>query len=148
MDEFVSFHKSPESGGSEASNPEQEFLRHFDLEDLETEELNQALQDSSAEDEEPVSAAAQLIPDPEQVFEEPQPERSVLDQTPIRVAEPELEKYVQLRITEEGEQTTNPQVAGSEASSRRKSDRVSKPVERFDSAQFKIPSIEFQKSPA
>ena len=51
MDEFVLFLKSPESGGSEASNPEQEFSRHFDLEDLETEELNQALQDSSAEDE-------------------------------------------------------------------------------------------------
>ena len=55
--------------------------------------------------------------------------------------EPEPEKYVQLRIMEEGEQTTNPQVAGPEASSRRKSDRVSKPVERFDSAQFKVPSI-------
>ena len=36
MDEFV--HRIPESGGSEASNPEQEFSRHFDLEDLEIEE--------------------------------------------------------------------------------------------------------------
>ena len=118
---------------------------------MEIEELNQALQDSSAEDEEPVSAAAQLIPDPEQVFEEPQPERSVIDKsinqainksTRVVAPEPEQEKYVQLRITEEGEQTTNLPVAGSEASSsRRKSDRVSKPVERFDAAQFKIPSV-------
>ena len=38
MDEFVLFHKSPESGGSEASNSEQEFSRHFDLKDLEIEE--------------------------------------------------------------------------------------------------------------
>ena len=39
-------------------------------------------------------------------------------------------------------QTTNLPVAGSEASSsRRKSDRVSKPVERFDAAQFKTPSV-------
>ena len=45
VDEFVSFHKSPESGGSEASNPEQEFSRHFDLGDLEPEELHQALQE-------------------------------------------------------------------------------------------------------
>ena len=67
IDEFMSFNRSPESGGSEASNPEREFSNHFDLEDLEIEELNQALQDSSAEDKEPVSAAAQLIPDPEQV---------------------------------------------------------------------------------
>ena len=43
MDEFVSFHRSPESSGSEASNPEQEFSRHFNLENLEIEELNQAL---------------------------------------------------------------------------------------------------------
>ena len=117
---------SPGSGGSEASNPEREFSNHFDLEDLEIEELNQALQDSSAEDEEPVSAAAQLIPDPEQVFEEPQPERSVIDKsinqainksTRVVAPEPEQEKYVQLRITEEGEQTTNLPGARSEASS-------------------------------
>ena len=151
LDEFMSFNRSPGSGGSEASNPEQEFSKHFDLEDLEIEELNQALQDSSAEDEEPVSAAAQLIPDLEQVVEEPQPERSVIDKsinqainksTRVVDPEPEQEKYVQLRITEEGEQTTNLPVAGSEASSsRRKSDRVSKPVERFDAAQFKTPSV-------
>ena len=99
---------------------------------MEIEELNQALQDSSAEDEEPVSAAAQLIPDPEQVVEKPQPERSVIDKsinqainksTRVINPEPEQVKYVQLRITEEGEQTTNLPVAGSEASSsRRKSD--------------------------
>ena len=48
LDEFVSFNRSPGSGGSEASNPEREFSNHFNLEDLETEELNQALQDSDA----------------------------------------------------------------------------------------------------
>ena len=109
------------------------------------------MQDSSAEYEEPVSAAAQLIPDLEQVFEEPQPERSVSNKsinqainqsTRVVAPEPEPEKYVQLSITEEGEQTTNLPAARSEASSsRRKSDRVSKPVERFDAAQFKIPSV-------
>ena len=86
LDEFVSFHRSPEFGGSEASNPEQEFSRHFNLEDLEIEELNQALQDSSAEDEEPVSAAAQLTPAQEQVFEKPQPEKAVPAQ-PINQSE-------------------------------------------------------------
>ena len=50
LDEFMSFNRSPEYGGSEASNPEREFSNHFDLEDLEIEELNQALQDISAED--------------------------------------------------------------------------------------------------
>ena len=53
-DEFLSFHQSTGSGGSEASNPEQEFSRHFNLDDLEPAALNQALQDSSAEEEEPV----------------------------------------------------------------------------------------------
>ena len=56
--------------------------------------------------------------------------------------EPEKAKYAQLRIVEKGEQTTNLPPAGSEtSSSRRRSDRVSKPVERFDDAQFKTPSI-------
>ena len=82
-DEFLSFHQSPGSGGSEASNPEQEFSRHFDLDDLEPAVLNQALQDSSALEEEPVSAAAQLIPDPEHVFEEPQSDKLVPDQDPV-----------------------------------------------------------------
>ena len=148
-DEFVSFNRSPGSGGSEASNPEREFSNHFNLEDLETEELNQALQDSDAEDEEPVSAAAQLIPDPEQVPEEPQSERSVMNQSINQTIdestkispEPEKEKFVQLRIVEKGDQSTNLQPAGSETSSRRKSDRVSRPVERFDAAQFKVPSV-------
>ena len=127
-DIFLSFHQSPGSGRSEASNPEQEFSRHFDLDDLEPAVLNQALQDSSAEEEEPVSAAARLIPAPEHVFEEPQPERLVPDQNPICVTipEPEPEKYIRLHITEEEEQTINPQVTGSESSSRRKSSRVSK----------------------
>ena len=102
--------------------------RRNNLDDLEPAVLNQALQDSSAEEEEPVSAAARLIPAPEHVFEEPQPERLVPDQNPIRVTIPELEpeKYIRLHITEEEEQTINPQVTGSESSSRRKSSRVSK----------------------
>ena len=151
VDEFVSFNRSPGSGGSEASNPEREFSDHFNLEDLEAEELNQALQDSGAEDEEPVSAAAQLIPDPEQVLEEPQPEGSVTEKSinqainkSTRETNPEPEKaeYVQLRIVEEGEQSTNLPATGSEtSSSRRRSDRVSIPVERFDAAQFKTPGV-------
>ena len=134
LDEFLSFHQSPGSGGSEASNPKQEFSRHFDLDDLEPAVLNQALQDSSAEEEEPVSAAAQLIPDPEHVFEEPQSEKLVPDQDPVCVTipEPEPEKYICLHITEEEEQTINPQESGSGGSSRRKSNRISKPVEKFD----------------
>ena len=87
-DQFLLFHQSPGSGGSEASNAEQEFSEHFDLDDLETAVINQALQDSSAEEEEPVSAAAQLIPAPEHVFEEPQPERLVPDQSPVWVTIP------------------------------------------------------------
>ena len=200
-EEFVSFNKSPDSSRSEASDPEREFSNHFNLEDLETEELNQALQDSDTENEEPVSAAAQLIPDPEQVPEEPQPERSVRKQSinqainnptrrrspepekekyaaaqlildPEQVPEepqpersvrnqsitqtidestsvqdiilspePEKEKFAQLRISEKGDYRTNLPPAGSETPSRRKSDRVSKPIERFDAAQFKTPSI-------
>ena len=142
-DEFLSFHQSPGSGGSEASTPEQEFTRHFDLDDLEPEVLNQTLQDSSVEEEEPVSAASQLIPDPEPVFEEPQSEELVPDQDLVRatIPEPEPEKYIRLHITEEEEQTIIPQESGSESSSRRKSNRILKPVEKFDSAQFKIPSI-------
>ena len=53
-DEFLSFYQSPGSRGSEASTPEQEFTRHFDLDDLEPEVLDQALEDSSVEEEEPV----------------------------------------------------------------------------------------------
>ena len=36
-DEFLSFYQSPGSGGSETSTLEQDFTRHFDLEDLEPE---------------------------------------------------------------------------------------------------------------
>ena len=92
---------------SEASTPEQEFSRHFDLDDLEPAVLNQALQDSSAEEEEPVSAASQLIPDLEHVFDKPQSEELVPDQDLVRVTipEPEPEKYIRLHITEEEERT-------------------------------------------
>ena len=130
-DKFLSFHQSPGFVGSEASTPEQEFSRHFDVDDLEMEVLDQALRDSSVE-EEPVSAASQLVPDPEPVFAESQHERLVPehDLGPATVPEPEPEK-----------QTDIPQEFGYESSSRRKSNRISKPVEKFDSAQFKIPSI-------
>ena len=130
-DELLSFHQSPGSGGSEASTPEKEFSRHFDLNDLEPEVLDQALQDSSVEEEEPVSAASQLIPDPEPVVEEPQSEEVVPDHDLVRatIPEPEPEKYIRLHITEE--QTVIPQEFGSESSSRRKSNRISKPVEKF-----------------
>ena len=139
-DEFLSFHQSPGSVGSEASSPEQEFSRHIDLDELEPEVVDQALQDSDAE-EEPVSAASQLVPDPEPVFEEPQSEELVPDHDLVRatIPEPEPEKYICLHITEE--QTVIPQEFGSESSFRRKSNWISKPVEKFDSAQFKIPSI-------
>ena len=124
-DKFLSFHQSPGFVGSEASTPEQEFSRHFDVDDLEMEVLDQALRDSSVE-EEPVSAASQLVPDPEPVFAESQHERLVPehDLGPATVPEPEPEK-----------QTDIPQEFGSESSSRRKSNRISKPVEKFDSAQ-------------
>ena len=78
-----------------------------------------------------MSAAAQLSPAQEQVFEKPQLERSVpahsINQSINKstALEPEPEKYVQLHITEEGEQTTKLQAVGSEASSKRKSDQVS-----------------------
>ena len=126
-----------------ASTPEQEFTRHFDLDDLEPEVLDQALQDSSVEEEEPVSAASQLIPDLEPDVEEPQPEELAPDHDLVRAAipEPKPEKYIRLHIIEEKEQTIVPQVLGSESSSRRKSEQISKPVEKYDSAQFKIPSI-------
>ena len=129
-DEFLSFHQSPGSVGSEASSPEQEFSRHIDLDELEPEVVDQALQDSDAE-EEPVSAASQLVPDPEPVFEEPQSEEVVPDHDLVRatIPEPEPEKYIRLHITEE--QTVIPQEFGSESSSRRKSNRISKPVEKF-----------------
>ena len=84
-----------------------------------------------------------MIPDPEPDFEEPQPEELAPDHDLVRAAipEPEPEKYIHLHITEKEEQTVVPQILGTESLSRRKSERVSKPVEKYDSAQFKIPSI-------
>ena len=143
-DEFLSFHQSPGSAGSETSTPEQDFTRHFDLEDLEPEVLDQVLQDSSEEEEEePLSAAAQLNPDPEHI-----PEELVLDHEPVRatIPESEPEKYVRFHITEEKEQTSIPQESESESLSRKKFIRVSRPVEK--KRMTKINPEEWEKRPA
>ena len=71
---FLSFNRSPGSTPSEASTPEQEFNQHFNINEMEDEDLNQILQDIIVEDE-PVSAATQATGSEVEPEQEKEPER-------------------------------------------------------------------------